>query len=340
LGDAVLVDLEGHGREEAGFADVDLTRTVGWFTSLYPVRLELGALDVGSALSGGASLGRALKRIKEQLRAVPQKGLHYGLLRYLNRDTSQALSGLPEPQIGFNYLGRFGGEGSGTSAAGSSWPLGTELEGVASGDPGMALAHLIEINALTLEGGSGPQLSAQFSFASRLIDEAQVRSLAQGWFAALTALVRHVQEAPDAGGRTPSDLPLVDLTQDEIEALEHRQREVEDILPLSPLQEGLLFHALYDAQGPDLYTVQLELELEGALDGARLQASVQGVVDRHASLRASFHHERLSRPVQAIARRAGVPWRLHELSGLSFPMRSRSSGLRCCGMRTATSGST
>ena len=71
-----------------------------------------------------------------------------------------------------------------------------------------------------------------------------------------------------AGGR-PSDLALVDLTQGEIEQLERRYRAIEDILPLSPLQEGLLFHALYDAQGPDVYTVQLELELEGALDAGR-----------------------------------------------------------------------
>ena len=77
-------DLEGHGREEDGFAGVDLTRTVGWFTSLYPVRLGSGAIDLAAALSGGAPLGRALKTIKEQLRAVPRKGLHYGLLRYLN----------------------------------------------------------------------------------------------------------------------------------------------------------------------------------------------------------------------------------------------------------------
>ena len=104
----MLLDLEGHGREEDGFAGVDLTRTVGWFTSLYPVRLDPGAIDLAAALSGGAPLGRALKSIKEQLRAVPQKGLHYGLLRYLNGDTAQELSGLPAPELGFNYLGRFG----------------------------------------------------------------------------------------------------------------------------------------------------------------------------------------------------------------------------------------
>ena len=118
---AVLLDLEGHGREEAfgreeGFGGaeaagsvggVDLTRTVGWFTSLYPVRLDPGSIDLEEALSGGAALGRALKTIKEQLRAVPGKGLGYGLLRYLNGETAAQLGGLPVPQLGFNYLGRF-----------------------------------------------------------------------------------------------------------------------------------------------------------------------------------------------------------------------------------------
>ena len=70
---------------------VDLTRTVGWFTSLYPVRLDPGLLDLEEALSGGPALGRALKTIKEQLRAVPGKGLGYGLLRYLNDETAAEL---------------------------------------------------------------------------------------------------------------------------------------------------------------------------------------------------------------------------------------------------------
>src|SRR5262249_10352307 len=81
-GGGVVVDVEGHGREEV-WSDMDLSRTVGWFTSLYPVRLDVGGLDVEEALGGGAALGRALKRIKEQLRAVPGNGLGYGLLRYL-----------------------------------------------------------------------------------------------------------------------------------------------------------------------------------------------------------------------------------------------------------------
>ncbi|HEY0420380.1 MAG TPA: condensation domain-containing protein, partial [Acetobacteraceae bacterium] len=320
-GHAVLLDLEGHGREEAlggeeVFGDVDLTRTVGWFTSLYPVRLDPGLLDLEDALSGGAALGRALKTIKEQLRAVPGKGLGYGLLRYLNGATASALAGLPAPQLGFNYLGRFaaGGDGAVWAPAMDESQSEAGEAGRGGSDPAMPLSHLIEINALTLEGTDGPRLSAHWTWAAALLSEAAVRDLAETWFRALTALTRHVALA-GAGGRTPSDLALVDLTQGEIERLESHYGRIEDILPLAPLQEGLLFHALYDARGPDVYTVQLELELEGVLDTAVLEAALQAVVGRHSSLRSGFWNEQLSRPVQVVLPRVAVPWRLIDLSG-------------------------
>ncbi|HSB25045.1 MAG TPA: condensation domain-containing protein, partial [Burkholderiaceae bacterium] len=130
---------------------------------------------------------------------------------------------------------------------------------------------------------------------------------------ALEALVAHAARE-GSGGHSPSDFALLDLAQGEIEELERGQPRLEDVLPLSPLQEGLLFHALYDAHAPDVYTVQLELELEGGLDVAALEAAVQAVVARHASLRACFRHERLDRPVQVIVAGALAPWRLIDLS--------------------------
>ncbi|HEX3220805.1 MAG TPA: condensation domain-containing protein, partial [Candidatus Limnocylindria bacterium] len=304
--DAVLIDVEGHGREEV-FSDVELSRTVGWFTSLFPVRLEAGSIDIEEALGGGAALGRALKEIKEQLRAVPDNGLGYGLLRYLNAQTGSQLAGFAPPQIGFNYLGRF------AAAAAGAWARAPEAVGLGGGgDAGMALAHAIEVNALTLDEAEGAQLVAHWSWAPALVTEQQVRDLAQGWFAALEALVRHA-ERPGAGGRSPSDLPLVSLSQGEIERLE-RQYAIEDVLPLSPLQEGLLFHALYDAQAADVYTVQLELGLEGWLDSEALEAAVAALLARHASLRAVFVHEGLSRPVQVIVPRVEARWRRLDLS--------------------------
>ncbi len=179
----------------------------------------------------------------------------------------------------------------------------------------MPLAHVIEINALTLDGTQGPALSAHWTFAPALLGAAAVEDLAATWFRALTALVQHAAQ-PGAGGLSPSDLALVDLTQGEIERLEGDYGTIEEILPLSPLQEGLLFHALYDAAGPDVYTVQLELELEGAVEPAMLEASLQAVIGRHASLRCGFRHEQLVRPVQVVLPRVAAPWRLIDLSGL------------------------
>ena len=308
---AVLIDLEGHGREQQLFEGVDLSRTVGWFTSLFPVRLDAGALDLEEALEGGAALGQAFKRIKEQLRALPDGGLGYGLLRHLNPETAPALTGLATPQIGFNYLGRF------ARAQGADWQIAPEIEALGGGgiDPGMPFGHSLEVNAVTLDQSDGPQLSATWSWPGALLSEEAVSDLAQSWFRALEALVRHAAE-PSAGGHTPSDFPLVALSQAEVEQLEAHYPKLEDILPLSPLQEGLLFHALYDTQAPDVYTLQLVLGLEGPLDAQALQAAAEALLERHANLRASFVHDGLSRPVQVIMPEVALPWCEVDLSGL------------------------
>jgi non-ribosomal peptide synthase protein (TIGR01720 family) len=328
-GPAVVLDLEGHGRAE-GFAGVDLSRTVGWFTSLYPVRLDADGVDLDEALAGGPALGRAVKRFKEQLRAVPDGGLGYGLLRYLNAATAAELAPCEAPQLGFNYLGRFtGGDGSG--AAFGPAPEAGALGG--GGDPAMPVPHGIEVNALTVAGADGAAvLRATWSFAPALIEASAVEDLARGWFAALDALVRHAAQ-PGAGGRTPSDLPLVTLSQAEIERLEHDHPALEDILPLAPLQEGLLFHALYAAQGPDVYITQLVLGLEGGLDGETLQAAADALLARHASLRAAFRHAELSRPVQIVMTAVQAP---HRTRGSrpswprTTPRTSTSAPRRCC----------
>src|SRR5439155_482984 len=111
------VELEGHGRIPAA-DDLDLSRTVGWFTAQHPVRLDVGTLDFADVLAGGPEAGRLLGGVKDQLRAVPGDGLGYGLLRRLNPDTAPILADLPGPQLGFNYLGRFPATGG---AAAADW---------------------------------------------------------------------------------------------------------------------------------------------------------------------------------------------------------------------------
>ncbi|WP_369359725.1 amino acid adenylation domain-containing protein [Streptomyces sp. cg2] len=221
----LLLDLEGHGREEHLVPGADLSRTIGWFTNLYPVRLDGSVADPADAWAGGPAAGHVLKRIKEQLRAVPDKGMGYGLVRYLNPDTAAAFAALRRPQVGFNYLGRF------TTADGehaADWTPVGDLEAVAGDHPDMPLAHVLELNARTHDGPAGSELHAMWTWAGHLLAEADVRELAELWFAALEALVVHA-ERPDAGGLTPSDLSHSSITQDEIDEFEDEfQGEFQD----------------------------------------------------------------------------------------------------------------
>ncbi|MFI8462013.1 amino acid adenylation domain-containing protein [Kitasatospora sp. NPDC085464] len=220
-----LIDLEGHGREEDVVGGADLSRTVGWFTSLYPVRLDPVTADLADAFAGGPAAGAALKAVKEQLRAVPDKGMGYGLLRHLNPATAPGFAGLPRPQVAFNYLGRFttaGPQGAGSTAV-PDWTVLSTAAGAGGTDPRVPLAHPLELNARTNDGPAGPELAATWTWARDILGRAEVEELADLWFQALRALTEHA-ERPDAGGLTVSDVSLSLLSQDEIESLEDEWR--------------------------------------------------------------------------------------------------------------------
>ncbi|WP_432041783.1 amino acid adenylation domain-containing protein [Streptomyces cadmiisoli] len=311
----LLVDVEGHGREEIA-EGVDLTRTVGWFTSMYPVRLRLGEQDPAELFDGGPATGRAVKRVKEQLRSAPDGGLGYGMLRYLDHDTATALADRAAAEILFNYLGRFDGP-SGTGA----WSPTVESAEMAGGlDPEMAMPHVMELNAMVVGGPSGPALAATWSWAPGALDDATAAELADGWQRALHTLVAHVRA--HGGGRTPSDFPLARLDQDEVDLVTRAQPDVRDILPLTPLQEGLLFHSGYD-DGPDLYTMQLYVDLVGPVDAAAVLRAGRLMLRRHPNLRASFRWQGLRRPVQVITDHDDFAWHETDLSALDETERGK-----------------
>ncbi|MFE6068660.1 non-ribosomal peptide synthase/polyketide synthase [Streptomyces sp. NPDC056525] len=314
---AVLVDMEGHGREELD-ETLDLSRTVGWFTSRFPVRLDPGPLDLDEALDGGAATVAALGQIKEQLRALPDNGLGYGLLRYLNADTALALAGAAAPQIGFNYLGRVGSGGDTLGEAGpAGWSSASDLRiPLLPADPGMPFGHSVEINAVTRDGDGGPRLHVTYSWPAGLFDRAEMEELAELWFTALRALADPGQ-SERGDGLTPGDLPTSGLTQPEIDDFAAAPGGLEDAFALTPLQEGLFFHALQaDDSGTDVYTVQLVLDLEGPLDPAALRTAGQTVLDRHPNLRAGFHHRADGAAVQVVPRTAALPWDEADLGAL------------------------
>ncbi|WP_368857955.1 amino acid adenylation domain-containing protein [Streptomyces sp. 43Y-GA-1] len=300
-GGHVLVDLEGHGREQL-LDGWDLSRTVGWFTSRYPVRLDVDGVDVGAAV----------KRVKETLRGLPDRGMGFGLLRYLDPGASEALAGLAEPQVGFNYLGRFRSGGAG--GEGDWLPVG-ESGGVGGGvDPSMRMPHAVEVNALALDGADGPVLSAVWAWPGGVFGDGEVEELARLWVGVLEALVQEAGE-PGAGGLTPSDV-LAEVSQAEIEALEATYPGLDDVLPLAPLQEGLHFHALYDTESPDLYTIQLVFDLEGDLDTETMRRAAAALLRRRPNLRAGFLNQESGRPVQVVPAVTEVPWTDVDLRGI------------------------
>ncbi|MFI6033362.1 amino acid adenylation domain-containing protein [Streptomyces sp. NPDC051315] len=218
-GRSLLVGLEGHGRAEHLAEGVDLSATVGWFTTVHPVGIDPGPLDLDDALTGGPSAATALKRVKEQLRAVPDHGLGHGLLRHLNPDTAPELEKLPQPQIGFNYLGRFTASATGEEP----WELAPEAPMLrVPPDPGRAAPFGLEINAVAVEDADGTRLHVSAVWPEGFLTSAEAEGVMDLWERALRGLVRHVGTLPGtAGGLTPSDLPLVALTQEDIEDFEN-----------------------------------------------------------------------------------------------------------------------
>jgi non-ribosomal peptide synthase protein (TIGR01720 family) len=198
---SLLLHLEGHGREDL-FEEVDLSRTVGWFTSLVPLVLSL---------DGNPGPGAALKHIKESLRRVPQGGISFGLLRYLSQEGAirEQLAALPQPEVSFNYAGRP-----------ASTPTGEELfiparESVGAGsDLRGQRPHILEINGGIEEG----QLYLEWTYSENLHRRSTIEGLAHGYLAALKSLIWHCQ-SPEAGGFTPSDFPLARLDEQKLREL-------------------------------------------------------------------------------------------------------------------------
>ncbi len=266
---SLLVNLEGHGREEI-FNEVDLSRTVGWFTSMFPVLLDLG--DTSHP-------GEALKTVKEQLRRIPNRGIGYGLLRYLSDrpETVESLSQLPKAEVVFNYLGQF----DQTLSESSLFRLAQESSG-----PERSLrdkrSELLEINGFVV----GSQLRVDWTYSQAIHCQSTIERVAQGFLDALRSLIAHCQ-SPNAGGYTPSDFPLTTLNQHQLNTLLQQEPQLEDIYPLSPIQQGMLFHSLY-APKSDAYFTQTQCTLYGTVHLSAFEQAWQHVVERHSILRTAF----------------------------------------------------
>ena len=313
--DRVLIDLEGHGREDV-FDDVDLSRTVGWFTTIYPV-----ALDLPGGPSG-AGWGDTLKSVKEQLRAVPRRGLGYGALRYLAGHEPHRRG----PRVSFNYLGRF------EWPVGAAGPFAAVPHGLAAAEnPVEIREHLLDVVGAIHDG----RLEFSWYYSDQVHGESTVRSLAADLSGALREIIAHCARG-DAGGRTPSDFPLAGLDQAAVDRLAGDGRAVEDIYPLTPMQAGMVYHWLSHGDR-GVYLQQITFVLDGVTDLDMLATAWQRVVDQTTVLRSRVVWEGVQAPVQVVDRRAAVPvtrldWTALAAAERSDELRRLLDGDRVAGM--------
>ncbi|MGX6999433.1 amino acid adenylation domain-containing protein [Caballeronia sp. KNU42] len=286
----IRIDLEGHGREDL-FDDLDLSRTVGWFTSLYPVSLEPQG-DVGAALG----------RVKEALRRVPDRGLGFGVLKYLGDDADRhALGGIGPSQVVFNYLGQFDQSFDATSA----WQPASESAG-RSQDEGAPLPHDLSVSGKVLDG----ELTLSVGYSGERYRASTVEALIDTIRVELERVIDHCTSG--STGVTPSDFELISLTQHDLDRLPLTLKSVVDIYPLSPMQSGMLFHTLY-APSSSVYLNQLRADIDG-LDVARFSAAWAAMTARHDILRTGFVPQGEGW-LQWVARSVELPLTHHDLRG-------------------------
>ena len=277
----ILIELEGHGREDL-FDDVDISRTVGWFTSAFPILLETKA---------GLSTLAALQTVKQQLRDIPKHGVGYGLLRFLNDDdeVAQLMRRLPEPEISFNYLGQLDHMLDDSSL----FSLVREPCG-RTRHPSARRSRLLEINAYVSE----KQLQIDWTYSTRLHQRRTIEDLAERFVEALRTIIN--------------------------ESRSGESDDVEDRYPLSPLQQGILFHSVY-LPGSTIYTGQLSFTLQGNLDVEAFAQAWRRGVARHEILRSSFIWENLEEPLQRVSRNVEAPLETYDWREFSKP--DQESGL-------------
>ncbi|WP_322083135.1 non-ribosomal peptide synthetase [Burkholderia sp. BCC1972] len=286
------VELEGHGRE-ALFDDADASRTIGWLTSHYPVTLPVAA-----------TARDTLCAVKDTLRAVPHKGLGFGVLaHYGDAATRAALAAVPRPRVTFNYLGQFDAPRDATLVPRFG---GTGVER----DPQGPLGNTLAIHAyLDTDRDGARTLKVHWVYGAPQFERATIDAFAERFASALRELVDACASrvAHRGAGATPGDFPLAraaGLTQAAIERTPLDWRAIDDVYPLSPMQQGILFHALF-APGHASYVNQL-VATATALDADRLAAAFDASVARHDILRTSVMPDEAA-PLQCVHRHARMP---------------------------------
>jgi amino acid adenylation domain-containing protein/non-ribosomal peptide synthase protein (TIGR01720 family) len=283
-----LVSLEGHGRE--GVLGLDVSETVGWFTSSFPV-LFRRTQDPGIK----DELGSVIKDVKENLRNTPEHGIGYGILRYITQDIAvihyESKSVIP---VLFNYLGDF-------QSNDYDFASGTGISGF-SASPNHTVLHSLEFNGAIVNG----LLKFSISYDKDEYHDVTVMKLAEYFKCALEEIIHHCVVTTTIN-HTPSDFPLAKLKQDKINELESTFRDIADVYPATAMQKSMYFYSAV-ADEPGFFIGQHHGEMTG-VDPELFKVSWERLIDRHSILRTSFVICEVNGLLQVVASKALLPYR-------------------------------
>jgi amino acid adenylation domain-containing protein/non-ribosomal peptide synthase protein (TIGR01720 family) len=285
----VVIGLEGHGREEL-FDGVDINRTLGWFTTVYPVSLDIRSKE---------EVGSLIADTKDMLRAIPEKGIGYSVLRYLGTTKQQETLSKDYQEIIFNYLGSFDNSVSKKEDS---------LIGFASESAGEAISqnnknpHRIAINSMVVNN----TLQLDWSYDSKRYHKETIEKIADNYIAALQLIIAHCN-ATKQSIKTASDYGLPEAVSNEsLAKFKTENQNITDIYPLSPLQEGLLFHSLYDNDTSG-YIIQFQCDIISEFSVESFHKTWEYLLEKHTILRTAIYADQLAIPVQCVLEQIEVP---------------------------------
>ncbi|KAA6451959.1 non-ribosomal peptide synthetase [Bacillus swezeyi] len=298
----ILIHLEGHGRE-SHFSDLDISRTVGWFTSQYPVLLQIKA---------DQDISQRIKTVKENLRQIPEKGIGYGLIKYLS-DHPMAPKLTGHPEISFNYLGQFDQDFHNGRIEVSPYSSGK----IASDKHHMTYA--LDINGMISNG----QLSLAISYSGKQYQRETIETCGDLLKSSLQQVIEHCADQEQIQ-LTPSDISLKEMTNDELDRFVQQTQhfgEIENIYPLTPMQKGMLFHSLIDpASGA--YFEQAAFDLKGLLDIEAFTMSLSQLAERHDILRTHFYTKWKDQPLQIVFRSKRIETIVEDIRSMNKQQRN------------------
>ncbi|UHA72258.1 non-ribosomal peptide synthetase [Paenibacillus sp. 481] len=297
---SVAFKLEGHGREHC-VADLDTTRTVGWFTTLFPICIHIPA---------SRNIDDTIKSVKEQLRQLPDNGVSYGVLKYCHpnervRDELNASL----PQATFNYLGQFThGEPE------EGWTSFSRETAQDYSSPRNHGTNLLELNCSVVYD----QLHLFFKYSRLHFKDSTIEKFADLLVAHLHRIIDHCSQQ-QAEMFTPSDFPLIEVEQEQLEPIVtnyHPRYHLDNIYPLSPVQLGLLYHYL-EHKDSDQYFVQVTWKYEGQIHAERYKQAWDAMISENDCLRTFYVWEKLDAPYQCVIKQFELDWTVIDLSALS-----------------------